>query len=38
MDPKVSALERAFKLARSGQAVSIDDTKVAQAPAIEKAY
>jgi hypothetical protein len=27
MDPKVSALERAFQLARSGQAASIDDIK-----------
>jgi hypothetical protein len=27
MDPKVSALKRAFQLARSGQAASIDDIK-----------
>jgi hypothetical protein len=27
MDPKISALERAFQLARSGQAPSIDDIK-----------
>jgi hypothetical protein len=27
MDPKVSALERAFQLARSGQVASIDDIK-----------
>ena len=27
MDPKVSTLERAFQLARSGQAASIDDIK-----------
>jgi hypothetical protein len=27
MDPKVSALERAFQLARSGQAATIDEIK-----------
>ena len=27
MDPKVSALERAFQLARAGQAATIDDIK-----------
>jgi len=27
MDPKVSALERAFQLARSGQTASIDDIR-----------
>jgi hypothetical protein len=27
MDPKVSVLERAFQLARSGQVASIDDIK-----------
>jgi hypothetical protein len=27
MDPKVSALERAFQLARSGQVANIDDIK-----------
>jgi hypothetical protein len=29
MDPKLSAIERAFQIARSGQAPSVDDIKKA---------